>query len=386
MTRTKKISVIMGTRPEGIKLAPLILFMRENSPWMVEVCLTGQHREMLDQVMKTFGLRADVDFNLMTPNQTLASLTGKVIQSVDEYIKVSNPDMVLVQGDTTTVMAAALAAFYNHTPIGHVEAGLRTGDLYSPWPEEANRIIAGHLADLHFCPTNTSRKNLLREGIADEKILVTGNTVIDALQTIEKRVKNTLPHIPGIPDFLQFNGDTTKKVVLITGHRRENFGDGFVHICEAINELAEKYDDVHFVYPVHRNPAVRQPVYDIVGKHASQNVHLIDPLDYEDFIAMMIRSTLILTDSGGVQEEAPSLGKPVLVMRDTTERPEALAAGTVKLVGTNHHLIVEEVSRLLTDEKYYACMSEVVNPYGDGKACERISKGIQAYFDTKEQQ
>lgn len=386
MTRTQKISVIMGTRPEGIKLAPLILFMRDNFPWKVEICLTGQHREMLDQVMKTFGLRANVDFNLMTPNQTLASLTGKVIQSVDEYIKTSSPDMVLVQGDTTTVMAAALAAFYNHTPIGHVEAGLRTGDLYSPWPEEANRIIAGHLADLHFCPTKTSRKNLLREGIADERILVTGNTVIDALQTIEKRVKNTLPHIPGIPDFLQFDGDTTKKIVLITGHRRENFGDGFVHICEAINELAEKYADVHFVYPVHRNPAVRQPVYDIVGKHASRNVHLIDPLDYEDFIAMMIRSTLILTDSGGVQEEAPSLGKPVLVMRDTTERPEALKAGTVKLVGTNRRLIVEEVSRLLTDAKYYAKMAEAVNPYGDGKACERICKGIQDYFDAREPQ
>lgn len=386
MTRTKKISIIMGTRPEGIKLAPLILYMREKSPWRVEVCLTGQHREMLDQVMNTFGIRADVDFNLMTPNQTLANLTGKVIQCVDEYIKASSPDMVLVQGDTTTVMAAALAAFYNRTPIGHVEAGLRTGDLYSPWPEEANRIIAGHLADLHFCPTQTSRKNLLREGIADKKILVTGNTVIDALQTIENKVKKSLPHIPGIPDYLQFDGDIKKKIVLITGHRRENFGDGFVHICDAINKLAEKYADVHFVYPVHRNPAVRKPVYDLIGKHSLFNVHLIDPLDYEDFIAMMIRSTLILTDSGGVQEEAPSLGKPVLVMRDTTERPEALEAGTVKLVGTNQDLIVNEVSHLLTDAKYYASMSEAVNPYGDGKACERICKGIHDYFDAKEGQ
>lgn len=383
MTVKKKITLIFGTRPEGIKLAPLALYLRQFDCWNVEVCLTGQHREMLDQVMKTFGLTGDVDFNLMSPNQTLASLTGKVIQSVDEHLKISKPDIVLVQGDTTTVMAAALAAFYNHIPIGHVEAGLRTGNLYSPWPEEANRVIAGHLADLHFCPTETSRKNLLREGIPEDKIFVTGNTVIDALRTIEKRVLATKPTIPNIPDILQFDGDLSKKVVLITGHRRENFGDGFVHICQAINELADAFPDVNFVYPVHMNPAVRKPVNDIIGVRANQNVHLIAPLEYEDFIAMMMRATVILTDSGGVQEEAPSLGKPVLVMRDTTERPEALAAGTVKLVGTCQQMIVDEVSRLLTDVNYYRKMSEAVNPYGDGKACERIHFALKEYFDKQ---
>lgn len=383
MTNKKKISIIFGTRPEAIKLAPLVLYLRKFDCWDVEICLTGQHQEMLEQVMNTFSLTPDVNFHLMSPNQSLASLTCKVIQNVDDHLKISRPDIVLVQGDTTTVMAASLAAFYNHVPIGHVEAGLRTGNLYSPWPEEANRIIAGHLADLHFCPTNTSRENLLREGIQDDKIFVTGNTVIDALQTMEKRILVTKPIIPNIPDFLQFHGDLSIKVVLITGHRRENFGEGFNHICQAINELADSFPMVHFVYPVHLNPSVRKPVLEIIGSRSNTNVHLIPPLEYEDFIAMMMRSTVILTDSGGVQEEAPSLGKPVLVMRDTTERPEALKAGTVKLVGTEQKKIVDEVSKLLTDNQYYKTMSESINPYGDGKACERIHLALIDFFGQK---
>ena len=324
---------------------------------------------MLDQVLEVFEVAPDVDLNLMQPDQTLAGLTARVITAIDQYLAEYKPDMVIVQGDTTTSFCAALAAFYRRIPVGHVEAGLRTWNKFSPFPEEINRTITSRIADLHFAPTQWAKENLLKEGVPEDRIFVTGNTVIDALHIAIEKVRKNPPAIPSLPKEL-LNGDSQKPVVLITGHRRENFGAGFESICQAISELSKRFPDVAFVYPVHLNPNVRKPVFDILS--GRDNVYLIEPLSYLPFVALMNRSRLVLTDSGGVQEEAPGLGKPVLVMRDTTERPEAVTAGTVKLVGTDRRMIVDEVSTLLTDEKSYTAMANAVNPYGDGNACQRI--------------
>jgi len=379
MILPKKITVVFGTRPEAIKLAPVILALKADPRFECRVCITAQHREMLDQVLREFGIYPDVDLNLMQSNQTLAGLTTWAIESLDHYFAKNQPDMVMVQGDTTTVFCAALSAFYHHIPIAHVEAGLRTFNLYSPWPEEANRVLTSHLADLHFAPTATSRENLLKEGIRAERIFVTGNTVIDALFIALEKIKTSPPDIPGLPHDLTRPG-SKKPLILITGHRRENFGEGFENICRAISELSERFPDVAFVYPVHLNPNVRKPVFKILS--GRENIHLIEPLGYLPFVALMNRSTLVLTDSGGVQEEAPSLGKPVLVMRDTTERPEAVAAGTVKLTGTDKEAIVESVVTLLTDEKAYSAMATTVNPYGDGNATDRILTVCTRYLEV----
>jgi UDP-N-acetylglucosamine 2-epimerase (non-hydrolysing) len=367
----KKISFIFGTRPEAIKLCPLILAMRKHAGFQPHVCVTGQHREMLNQVLDVFGVVPDTDLALMQPNQTLASLTARAIDAVDQYLAREQPDIVLVQGDTTTVFSASLAAFYRKIPVGHVEAGLRTWNKFSPFPEEINRVLTTRIADYHFAPTASSRENLLKEGIPEDRVFVTGNTVIDALLLAVEKINKNPPYIPGLPAEL-ISGNSGQKVVLITGHRRENFGQGFEDICHAIATLAERFSDVAFVYPVHLNPNVREPVFRILSE--KKNVYLIEPLSYLPFVAMMSSSTLILTDSGGVQEEAPSLGKPVLVMRDTTERPEAVEAGTVRLVGTDKQRLIDSVSELLTDEQVYFKMSQAMNPYGDGKACERILK------------
>jgi UDP-N-acetylglucosamine 2-epimerase (non-hydrolysing) len=365
-----KVSVIFGTRPEAIKLAPVILALKNDPRFSCQVCVTAQHREMLDQVLGAFGIKPDVDLDLMEPNQTLAGLTARVVEAVDRYLAKSTPDLVLVQGDTTTTFCAALVAFYHHIPVGHVEAGLRTGNLDSPWPEEANRVLATRLTTLHFAPTELNKQNLLKDRVAPEQIFVTGNTVIDALFLARDIVKEHPPAIPGLPEALATaNGP---RVVLITGHRRENFGPGFEAICKAIAELARRFPETAFVYPVHLNPNVRKPVNQILRGAGTSNIHLIEPLPYLPFVAMMNRASVILSDSGGVQEEAPSLGKPVLVMRDTTERPEAVIAGTVKLVGTDEGKIVEETSKLLTDKAAYDEVARAHNPYGDGKATGRI--------------
>lgn len=377
-----KVSVIFGTRPEAIKLAPVILELKKHKKIECKVCVTAQHRQMLDQVLEVFGIVPDVDLKLMRPNQTLSGLTARAMTALDRYMGDEKPDLVLVQGDTTTVFVASLVAFYHRIPVGHVEAGLRTGNLYSPWPEEANRVLTSRIAALHFAPTSVSKENLLKEGTDPKSIIVTGNTVIDALLLTLRRVRKTHPKIEGLENFW-VKGKTIPRIVLITGHRRENFGKGFESICRAIRELAQRFPDVHYVYPVHLNPNVRTPVMRLLGSHGRQiipNVHLIDPLPYLPFVALMNLSALILTDSGGIQEEAPSLGKPVLVMRDTSERPEAIAAGTAKLVGTSKDKIVREVSRLLTDEKAYREMSHQHNPYGDGRAAKRIVKAIMERY------
>lgn len=374
------IAVVFGTRPEAIKLAPVILALKQDSRFTCRVCVTAQHRHMLDQVLEVFGIVPDLDMNLMRPDQTLGSLTALAVEALDVAFRAEKPDLVLVQGDTTTVFCATLAAFYHHIPVGHVEAGLRTGNLKAPWPEEANRVLTSRLSTLHFAPTETSRQNLLKEGIPDERIFVTGNTVIDALFLALDKVKEREPVIPGLSPVLQAQAEPEgPRMVLITGHRRENFGGGFENICKAIATLAHRFPAVHFVYPVHLNPNVREPVKRILGQaegaptaQALANIHLIEPLPYLPFVGLMNRSYLILTDSGGIQEEAPSLGKPVLVMRETTERPEAVAMGTVKLVGTDYAAIVENVARLLTDEAAYGAMAGAVNPYGDGLAAGRI--------------
>lgn len=363
----KIISFIFGTRPEAIKLSPLILALKNHPEIETHVCVTGQHREMLDQVLEVFGVVPDVDLELMQPNQTLAGLTAKAISAIDGYLTKLKPDMLLVQGDTTTVFCAALCAFYHRIPIGHVEAGLRTWNKFSPFPEETNRVLATHLSTLHFAPTNNSRNNLVREGISPDRIYITGNTVIDALYLALDKVKANPSVIPSLPKEIMTNGQL---LVLITGHRRENFGEGFNNICSAIKSLASQFPKVAFVYPVHLNPNVQEPVFRLLDK--KRNIHLIEPLSYLPFIALMNRATIILTDSGGVQEEAPSLGKPVLVMRETTERPEAVEMGTVNLVGTSKEKIIYTASRLLTDEKAYNAMANAVNPYGDGKATGRI--------------
>ena len=371
----KKVSLIFGTRPEAIKLCPLILALKDHPDFQPHVCVTAQHREMLDQVLEVFGVIPDIDLDLMQSNQSLASLTSRAISAIDEYLVRHKPDLVLVQGDTTTAFCAALASFYHRIPVGHVEAGLRTWNKFSPFPEEINRVLASHIADYHFAPTRLSKENLLREGISKDKIFITGNTVIDALFFAIEKAKKHPPDIPGLPEHLQNNPTNHDKLVLITGHRRENFGEGFRSICNAIVTLANKFPEVEFVYPVHLNPNVQKPVFHILS--GFENIHLIEPLSYLPFVELMERSMLILTDSGGVQEEAPSLGKPVLVMRDTTERPEAVDAGTAKLVGTDSRMIIDNVSTLLTDEKAYNAMAKAVNPYGDGKACERIVQAIK---------
>lgn len=372
----KKIAVVFGTRPEAIKLAPVILALNRHKNIKCRVCVTGQHREMLDQVMGIFGINPDRDLDLMLPDQTLAGLTAKTIKALDDFYTEEKPELVVVQGDTTTVFCAALSAFYHHIPVGHIEAGLRTWDMQSPWPEEANRVLTSRLATYHFAPTESSRQNLRDEGVEDSKIYVTGNTVIDALFLALEKVHENPPDIPGLPDptLGEWEG---RPLVLITAHRRESFGGGFENICHAISRLASEHPDCQFVYPVHLNPNVREPVERLLYKGKASNIHLIDPLTYLRFVRMMERATLILTDSGGVQEEAPSLGTPVLVMRDTTERPEAVDAGTAKLVGTDTERIIERVSELLAGGKKYESMAKAINPYGEGQASERIINILQ---------
>lgn len=369
-----KVLTVFGTRPEAIKMAPLVHALAEDSFFESKVCVTAQHREMLDQVLKLFAIQPDYDLNIMQPGQGLSEITCRILEGLKPVLESFRPDIVLVHGDTTTTVAASLAAFYQRIPVGHIEAGLRTGDLYSPWPEEANRTLTGHLAMLHFAPTETSRQNLLRENIRDERIFVTGNTVVDALLSVRERVMNDEAQRTALSaryPFLALN----KKLILVTGHRRESFGSGFEDICQALAQLAAQNPDVQIVYPVHLNPNVSEPVNRILGH--IDNVSLIEPQDYLPFFWLMQHAYLILTDSGGIQEEAPSLGKPVLVMRNTTERPEAVQAGTVRLVGTNTQEIVSQVTRLLNDEDAYLAMSRAHNPYGDGKACERIIAALK---------
>ena len=373
----KRVAVVFGTRPEAIKLAPVILALQARGGLDVSVCVTGQHRQMVDQILPVFGIHPDIDLNLMTENQTLSGLTSRLVEALDRFYSDKKPDFVLVQGDTTTVFAASLVAFYHHIPVGHVEAGLRTGNLNAPWPEEANRVLTTRLAALHFAPTVGARDNLVREGVDSARVSVTGNTVIDALLFAEAKVSSGPPAIEGISGTEWFEGGC--RMVLITGHRRENFGEGFRYICNAIVRLAENHPEIHFVYPVHLNPNVRRPVFDIVGRDRS-NVHLVPPQAYLPFVALMKRAYVILTDSGGVQEEAPSLGKPVLVMRETTERPEAVAAGTCRLVGTDENAIVGGIERLLSDSEEYERMSRASNPYGDGRAAERIAAAVLRWF------
>lgn len=377
----KKVMLVFGTRPEAIKMAPLVKKFQEfSNDFETVVCVTGQHREMLDQVLNIFDIKPDYDLNIMKQGQDLYDVTTRVLMGMRDVLKESQPDVVLVHGDTTTSTAAALASFYQQIPVGHVEAGLRTHNIYSPWPEEMNRQITGRIATYHFAPTPLSKQNLLTEAVKEADIHVTGNTVIDALYMVVEKIKNDKALDSELKALLVKAGYDVnrlaggKKLVLITGHRRENFGDGFINMCRAIKSLTEKYPEVDFVYPMHLNPNVRKPIHEVFGEDLNNlgNMFFIEPLEYLSFVYLMEKSTIVLTDSGGIQEEAPGLGKPVLVMRDTTERPEALEAGTVKLVGTNYDKIVNEVSALLDDEKYYNCMSCAVNPYGDGFACERI--------------
>ena len=377
----KKIMLVFGTRPEAIKMAPLVKeFQKHPEEFQTIVCVTGQHREMLDQVLSIFDIKPDYDLNIMKQGQDLYDVTARVLTGMRDVLREARPDVVLVHGDTTTSTAAALAAFYQQIPVGHVEAGLRTHNIYSPWPEEMNRQITGRIATYDFAPTPLSRQNLLQEDVDESKITVTGNTVIDALYWVVDKMKKTPELNAELAEILRISGyDVSrlkdgKKLVLITGHRRENFGDGFINMCNAIKDLNKKYPDVDFVYPMHLNPNVRKPIHEVFGENLEGlgNMFFIEPLEYLPFVYLMEKSNIVLTDSGGIQEEAPGLGKPVLVMRDTTERPEALEAGTVKLVGTNHDKIVDEVSKLLYDVEYYDKMSKAVNPYGDGLACGRI--------------
>jgi UDP-N-acetylglucosamine 2-epimerase (non-hydrolysing) len=381
----KTVMPVFGTRPEAIKMAPLVIELKKHpEEFNTVVCVTGQHREMLDQVLQIFDIKPDYDLNIMKQGQDLYDVTSKVLLGMRDVLREVKPDIVLVHGDTTTSTAAALAAFYMQIPVGHVEAGLRTHNIYSPWPEEMNRQITGRIATYDFCPTALSRMNLLSENVDDSKITVTGNTVIDALYHVVKKIKNDPQLDKSLEEEQRGAGyDTSRlsegrKLVLITGHRRENFGEGFINICKAIQALNRNFPDVDFVYPMHLNPNVRKPIHEVFGEDLTGlgNMFFIEPLEYLSFVYLMEKSTIVLTDSGGIQEEAPGLGKPVLVMRDTTERPEALDAGTVKLVGTDYNKIVNEVSLLLTDHDAYERMSKAVNPYGDGKACERIVKAL----------
>lgn len=379
--------LVFGTRPEAIKMAPLVkAFQAASDSFRTLVCVTGQHREMLDQVLHIFDIRPDYDLNIMKQGQDLYDVTSRVLLGLREVLKEARPDIVLVHGDTTTSTAAALAAFYAQIPVGHVEAGLRTHNIYSPWPEEMNRQLTGRMATWHFAPTPLSRQNLLAENVAEAQITVTGNTVIDALYWVVDKIKHDASLSQQLDAELQRAGYDVqrladgRKLVLITGHRRENFGDGFIHMCTAIKDLTQRYPQVDFVYPMHLNPNVRKPIHEVFGQDLSGlgNMFFIEPLEYLSFVHLMEKSHIVLTDSGGIQEEAPGLGKPVLVMRDTTERPEALTAGTVKLVGTDYDKIVSAVSTLLDDEAAYQAMSRAVNPYGDGKACSRIVETLKA--------
>jgi UDP-N-acetylglucosamine 2-epimerase (non-hydrolysing) len=393
----KKILLVFGTRPEAIKVAPLVkAFQQQADAFETVVCVTGQHREMLDQVLRLFEIVPDYDLNIMKDGQDLYDITARVLVGMRDVIKAVQPDVVFVHGDTTTSMASALAAFYQQIPVAHIEAGLRTHNIYSPWPEEMNRQITGRIATYNFAPTPLSKQNLVDEGVDESSITVTGNTVIDALNMVVNKIKSDRDLQNDIRDTLLQGGlpermvhaffqhpSSNRRLVLITGHRRENFGDGFLHICQAIKTLAEKYPDVDFVYPMHLNPNVRKPIKEIFGDWVSNrqppttNLYFIEPLEYLPFVFLMKQSTLVLTDSGGIQEEAPGLGKPVLVMRNTTERPEAVEAGTVKLVGTDYDLIVSEVSKLLDNPAYYNTMAHATNPYGDGKACEKIINDLK---------
>lgn len=387
MKDKKTILLVFGTRPEAIKMAPLVKALQAYpEKFNTIVAVTAQHRQMLDQVLRIFDITPDYDLDIMKPNQDLYDVTSRVLLGMRDVLREAKPDIVLVHGDTTTSTAAALAAFYQQIPVGHVEAGLRTHNIYSPWPEEMNRQITGRITTHHFAPTPLAKQNLLRENVREEQIIVTGNTVIDALYMVVDMIKNDAVLQNDLQELLKGAGydtsrlDGNRRLVLITGHRRENFGDGFISMCTAIRDLAAKYPEVDFVYPMHLNPNVRKPIREVFGEidpihHTPYTIHnlfLIDPLEYLSFVYLMEKSTIVLTDSGGIQEEAPGLGKPVLVMRDTTERPEALESGTVHLVGTNYDKIVGEVSTLLDDAAAYGKMSKAVNPYGDGKACERI--------------
>ena len=398
----KRILLVFGTRPEAIKMCPLVKeFQKYPEVFETVVCVTGQHREMLDQVLQIFDVKPDYDLNIMKQGQDLYDVTARVLIGMRDVLDKVKPDVVLVHGDTTTSMAAAMAAFYRQIPVGHVEAGLRTHNLYSPWPEEMNRQVTGRIAEYDFAPTPLSRQNLLDEGVSEDKITVTGNTVIDALHMVVKRIKDDselsdklaqnlfeagydVRRLDSFTDQGSVRNDKglsfrakRRNLILITGHRRENFGEGFICMCTAIRDLARKYPEVDFVYPMHLNPNVRKPIKQVFGEENQDNLFFIEPLDYLDFVYLMSRSYIVLTDSGGIQEEAPGLGKPVLVMRDTTERPEALDAGTVRLVGTDYDKIVKEVSALLEDRIHYEAMSHAVNPYGDGKACPRIVEKLK---------
>ena len=381
----RKVLLVFGTRPEAIKMAPLVMELQKQKERIeTVVCVTGQHREMLDQVLEIFDIKPDYDLNIMKRGQDLYDVTARVLTGMREVLKEIKPDIVLVHGDTTTSTAAALAAFYQQIPVGHVEAGLRTHNIYSPWPEEMNRLLTGRLATYHFSPTPLSRNNLIKESINDRNIIVTGNTVIDALYWVVDKIKNNKELDNELESVLSKAGydvnrlDNGKKLVLITGHRRENFGDGFINMCTAIKDLTIKHPNVDFVYPMHLNPNVRKPIHEVFGEDLSglKNMFFIEPLEYLSFVYLMEKSSIVLTGSGGIQEEAPGLGKPVLVMRDTTERPEALNAGTVKLVGTDYNKIVNEVSSLIDDKAAYEKMSKAVNPYGDGLACGRIVNAL----------
>ena len=381
----KKVMLVFGTRPEAIKMAPLVKeFQKQKERIETVVCVTGQHREMLDQVLEIFDIKPDYDLNIMKQGQDLYDVTARVLTGMREVLKEVKPDVVLVHGDTTTSTAAALATFYQQIPVGHVEAGLRTHNIYSPWPEEMNRLLTGRLATYHFSPTPLSRNNLIKESIDDRNIIVTGNTVIDALYWVVDKIKNNKELNNELENVLSKAGydvnrlNNGKKLVLITGHRRENFGDGFINMCTAIKDLMVKYPDVDFVYPMHLNPNVRKPIHEVFGENLSglKNMFFIEPLEYLSVVYLMEKSSIVLPDSGGIQEEAPGLGKPVLVMRNTTERPEALNAGTVKLVGTDYNKIVNEVSSLIDDKAAYEKMSKAVNPYGDGLACGRIVNAL----------
>lgn len=382
----KKIMLVFGTRPEAIKMAPLVkAFQAKNDEFETIVCVTGQHREMLDQVLHLFDIKPDFDLNIMKQGQDLYDITSRVLLGMRDVFKVCKPDILFVHGDTTTSTAAALAGFYQQIPVAHVEAGLRTNNIYSPWPEEMNRQITGRIATYNLSPTQLSRQNLLKENVDENKITVTGNTVIDALHWVTAKIKSDKKLDDNLSLDLKSKGYDTKRLVgnrrliLITGHRRENFGDGFLHICHAIQDLAKKFPEVDFVYPMHLNPNVRKPIHQVFGEDLNNlgNIFFIEPLEYLPFVFLMEKSDIVLTDSGGIQEEAPGLGKPVLVMRNTTERPEAVDAGTVKLVGTDYDAIVDNVSKLLTDRNLYNKMSKATNPYGDGKACERIIRYIE---------
>lgn len=375
--------LVFGTRPEAIKMAPLVKeFQKYPDSFQTIVCVTGQHREMLDQVLNIFDIKPDYDLNIMKQGQDLYDITARVLTGMRDILKETQPDVVLVHGDTTTSTATALAAFYQQLSVGHIEAGLRTHNVYSPWPEEMNRQLTGRIATYHFSPTWLSRQNLLNEGIDGQHIVITGNTVVDALHMTVKKINSDKVLRDKLKMSLKEAGydirrlEKDRKLVLITGHRRENFGTGFINMCKAIKTLTEKYPEVDFVYPMHLNPNVREPIHKVFGDNLEKlnNMFFIEPLEYLSFVCLMEQSTLVLTDSGGIQEEAPGLGKPVLVMRDTTERPEAVEAGTVRLVGTDYDTIVNNVSLLLSDEHAYSAMSKAVNPYGDGAACERIVK------------